>query len=75
MTAEAVNGLCMVFSLPSTPVSVLRAMKELFYQYNGVEKDNLLCPDLRKYLLQFVSFILYTSQIGLNHCTKHSDLQ
>lgn len=55
MTAEAINGLCMVFSLPGTLVSVLRVMKELFYKYNRVKKDHLLCPDLRKYLLQFMS--------------------
>lgn len=39
MTAEAINGLCMVFSLPGTPVSVLRAMNELFYKYNRVKKE------------------------------------
>lgn len=49
MTAEAINGLCMVFSLPGTLVSVLRVMKELFYKYNRVKKDHLLCPDLRKF--------------------------
>lgn len=60
MTAEAINGLCMVFSLPGTPVSVLRAMNELFYKYNRVKKDHLLCPDLRNYSLQFMSVSFYT---------------